>query len=112
MAEVNPVFAPDFQEHDAQVIARQTKITRTIEAVRLGLTTLALLAGTTIVGVSADILSVYNMTHLSEDFLLPLWPTNFNIRPSIALVTCGVIVLVASAVSLTASKIPSVRIAN
>lgn len=113
MSEVKAESTTDSQEFETPDVEnrRQTGPTRAVEAARLGLTGLALLAGIAIVATSADTLSVYNETHLPEDFLLPLWPSKFNIRPTIALVTCGTIILLVSAVSLAASKVPSVSTA-
>jgi hypothetical protein len=105
-----PQFTPDYQEFETRDAGYEKKIrvARTVESVRLGLTGLAFLAGISIVGVVGDTLSVYNTTHLGEDYLLPLWPSDFDIRPTISLVICGAIVLLASAVSLAVSKLPPV----
>lgn len=107
--EAKPKLSPDYQEFDAPPIAIQRvgSATRAVEGARLGLTVLAFVAGVVILATSADTLTTYNETHLSEDFFLPLWPNNFNIRPTMALVTCGSIILIASAISLAVSKIPA-----
>ena len=108
-----PQFTPDYQEfetRDDAAYQKSVRKARVVESVRLGLTTLALLAGVTILGTSADTLSVYNTTHLGQDYFLPLWPTNFDIRPTIALVTCSAIIFVVSAVSIVVSKLPPVCI--
>ncbi|KAH7144049.1 hypothetical protein EDB81DRAFT_760426 [Dactylonectria macrodidyma] len=73
-------------------------------SVRLALTALALAAGITILGVSADSVAVYNATHVPDDYLLPLWPSNLDLRPTVALVAGGAIVVAANAISLLASK--------
>lgn len=73
-------------------------------SVRLALTALALAAGITILGVSADAVAVYNATHVPDDYLLPLWPSNMDLRPTVALVAGGAIVVVANAISLLANK--------
>jgi len=83
--------------------------TRVLESVRLGLIVLTFLMALTILGTSGDALAVYNRTHISSDFLLPLWPVDFNLGPTIALVAGGSIVLVSSAISLAGSKTPAVR---
>jgi hypothetical protein len=110
-----PQFTSDYQEFETRDDAAYQKNVRTarlVESICLGLTALALLAGITIVGTSADTLSVYNTTHLGEDYFLPLWPSAFDIRPTIALVTCGAIIFVASAVSIVVSKLPPVSISS
>lgn len=85
-----------------------SKMIRVVESVGTGLEVLALLAAITIVGTAADALAVYNTTSLGEEYLLPLWPADFNMRPSVALVACGSIIILASAASLVHSRISAV----
>lgn len=89
--------------HDVQHQNHMKKI-RLIDGVRIGLTGLALLCGLTVLGTSANTLAVYNTTHLSSDFHLPLWPDRFNVRPTVALVVGGTLVAIANIVSLLFSK--------
>lgn len=81
---------------------------RIAESIRLALTVLTLLMAISIVGMTANSLSVYNQTHVASDFLLPLWPAQFNLGPTISLVTGGSIIILSSAISLIASKVPAV----
>ncbi|KAM0472647.1 hypothetical protein ACHAPX_008608 [Trichoderma viride] len=76
---------------------------------RIALTVLALAAGITILGVSANGLLVYHETSLPADFYLSLWPAQFDLRPTAALIAGGVIVTVANVVSLFFSKIQALR---
>jgi hypothetical protein len=110
MTKFKPAFGADAQEFETPGVEQQktTKMARVVESARLGLTVLALLAAITIVVTAADALAVYNTTHLSHEYLLPLWPLEFNMQPSVALVTCGSIIIVASATSLVVSKVPAV----
>ncbi|CAM1502863.1 Fc.00g076390.m01.CDS01 [Cosmosporella sp. VM-42] len=98
----------DDDSHDFQLESKE-RMFRIVDNARVALTALALAAGLTILGVSADAIAVYNATHVSGDFLLPLWPDNFDLRPTVALVTGSAIVLVANVVSLLASKTQSIR---
>ncbi|OBT85027.1 hypothetical protein VE02_04962 [Pseudogymnoascus sp. 03VT05] len=82
---------------------------RALEAGRMGLAILALASAVAILATSAHNLKIYNDTHVSNEFLLPLWPFEFNLGPSIALVVCGSIMIVAATGSLLAGKIPSFR---
>jgi hypothetical protein len=107
-------FQPEVNEFEPRQAAfdKNAKTARAAESIRLTLMTLALLAGLTIVGTSANTLSVYNKTHLSSDFFLPLsgvWPSEFDLRPTIALVSCGSVIAVTSGIALIASKTSSVR---
>lgn len=102
-------YASSF-EANSEDLHLQSKIRtlRMVDGARVGLTVLVLSMGITILGVSGDALAVYDATHVPHDFLLPLWPDQFNLRPTVALVVGSAIVVVASAVSLLFSKVQSV----
>jgi len=110
MAAPKSEFTSEFQEWSPDAgHQKAVRTSRAIESTRLGLTVLALLSAITILGTSADTLAVYNQTHLSEEFFLALWPSDFDIRPTTALVICGTIVILSSIVSLAVSRVPSIR---
>lgn len=110
MAATKSEFTTDFQEFDTpDHNAKSAKLTRTIGSVNLGLTVLALLASVTILGTAGDTLSSYNNTTLGSEYIVSLWPADFDIRPTTALVVCSAIVLIASATSLIANSVPAVR---
>lgn len=81
-----------------------------VHSSRLALTVLALAAGITVLGVSANGLLVYHETYLPAEFYLSLWPVQFDLRPTAALIAGGVIVTVANVVSLFFSKVQAVSI--
>jgi hypothetical protein len=103
-------FTSDFQEFETRESGNGNLVqhARVADSVRLGLTVLASLAGLTILGTSADSLSVYHNTHLGKEFFLPLWPSDFDIRPTTALVICSAIIFISSAATLLMSKLPPV----
>ncbi|PHH54337.1 hypothetical protein CFIMG_000686RA [Ceratocystis fimbriata CBS 114723] len=76
------------------------KIAMLFVRARSSLNLLSLAAGITIIGLSARNLHIYNETHLAANFLLPLWPTNTNIGPTIAMIVAGAVVTVCSAVAI------------
>jgi hypothetical protein len=111
MAAPKSEFTSEFQEWSPDAgHQKAVRASRAIESTRLGLTVLALLSAITIVATSADTLGVYNKTHLGEEFFLALWPSDFDIRPTTALVICGAIIILSSAVSLAVSRVPSVSL--
>jgi len=77
----------------------------------LALTLLILLCGLTILGTTADALSVYNKTHLGQDFYLPLWPPAraFDIGPTIAILVGSAVVVVATAGAIGFSRVPTLK---
>lgn len=110
-ASEKPELTPEISEFEGPVEERRKFGTAHVaESVRLALTVLALLMAMSIVGTTANSLAVYNKTHVSDDYLLPLWPVQFNLGPTIALVTGGSIIILSSAISLIVSKVPAVSI--
>jgi len=80
-----------------------------VDSARAGTTLLALLMGLTVLGISANTLRVYQDTHVSQDYMLPLWPDQFNIRPTVSLVIGSVIVFVANIIALCFSHVGALR---
>ena len=87
----------------------KTRIVSTVHCLGLAMTLLALLAALGIVGLSAHTLAVYRSTHMPSGYLVPLWPSQFDVGPTTALVAGSAIASVANALSLLASKTPAVR---
>ncbi|KAH8161881.1 hypothetical protein CIB48_g6374 [Xylaria polymorpha] len=94
-------FEVDPRDHFYQ---KQQGTIRFLDSVRVGLTGLALLSGITILGTAANAILVYNNTHVSKGFNLALWPDEFDLRPTVALVVGSSIVILANLVSLIFSK--------
>lgn len=101
--------ASDF-EADSQDLHLQSKMKtlRMVDSARVGVTALALLLGLTVLGVSANTLRVYNDTYIPSDFMLSLWPDEFNIRPTVALVVGSSIIFIANIVALSFDQVRSV----
>lgn len=94
----------DVDSQDLHLLSKMKAIRR-LDGARVGATVLALLMGVSVLGLSADALNVYNSTHVSHDFLLPLWPDAFDLRPTVALTVGAAIVVAANAASLLCSKV-------
>jgi hypothetical protein len=76
-----------------------------VDGARTALTALALCAGVTVLALSADALSVYQATHAPAGSLLPLWPDEFDMRPTVAFVACGAIVVCANLASILGGRL-------
>ncbi|KAJ4424300.1 hypothetical protein N0V82_001000 [Gnomoniopsis sp. IMI 355080] len=92
-----------------EYLRRQAKTVNMIDAARIGCTTLALLAGLTIMGLSGNAIYVYNSTRLEAAGWLSIWPASFDLRPTVALVAGSSIVTVANIAGLLCSKVPHIR---
>ncbi|KAK0623337.1 hypothetical protein B0T14DRAFT_452965 [Immersiella caudata] len=112
--EKGPASHSDF-EVDSRDMHLQSKVRslRVVDNARVGATALALLMSITILGVSGNTLAVYDHTRLPGDFnslfSLALWPAEFNIRPTVALVVGSSIIMVTNIAALCFSKVPSLR---
>jgi hypothetical protein len=95
-------FEVDSQDHSIQ---KKIKTLRHDETVRLGLLTLATVMGITIMGLGADVYSVYQRTHVASDFLLALWPDNLDTTPTAVLVAGSAVVVLVNAITLIVSKV-------
>ncbi|AEO57763.1 hypothetical protein MYCTH_2143764 [Thermothelomyces thermophilus ATCC 42464] len=96
----------DLQDQHLQSKLRTIRMT---DAARAGTTLLALLTGLTILGVSANTLRVYQGTHVSRDFMLPLWPDEFDLRPTLSLVAGSAVVVLANLVALGFGQVGALR---
>lgn len=112
-ANIKPEPTSDFEveSHDLSLHPK-LKTLNLLDGARVALTALGLLAGVTVLGVSADAVAVYEATHLPPEYNLPLWPKNFNIGPTIALVVCGTIIILANGASLALCRGKSVSCPN
>ncbi|SPO01052.1 uncharacterized protein DNG_03799 [Cephalotrichum gorgonifer] len=80
-----------------------------VDGARTALTALGLLAAASALGVSASSLAVYRETHLPAEFRLPLWPENLDARPTVALVVCSAIAVIANGASLVLCRAKSIQ---
>ncbi|KAG6007456.1 hypothetical protein E4U54_008838 [Claviceps lovelessii] len=104
------ISSSDFEgDHHELQTHPNIRLANAVHSIRVTGTILALLAGIVTLSLSADTLAVYNTTHLPPDYLLPLWPENFDLRPTHALVAGGGIVTAMNALSLFASNTQSIR---
>lgn len=98
-------FEVETQQLDFQA---KHRLYRVVDSTRVLLTTVALAASVAALGLSADSLLVYNNTHVPAEFLLPLWPEKFDLRPTHALIAGSTIIVIANGISLLASQINAV----
>lgn len=100
-------FEVDSQDHSIQ---KKIKALRHDETIRIGMLALATAMGITILGLSADVYSVYQKTHVPGDYLLALWPDELNVAPTAVLVAGSAVVVLVNVVTLIVSKVESVSL--
>lgn len=97
----------EVDSHD-QYLRKKIVAVNIIDGARVSITGLALLCGITILGMSANAISVYNSTSLAEAGWLSIWPASLDLRPTIALLAGSCLVTIANIAGLLCSKVPHV----
>ena len=77
---------------------------------RVALSAITLIAGIVIVACAGSSLRSYSSTHLDSEYLLPLWPSTVDLRPTHTILACGVVITVFSLIYLIAAFAPTVCI--
>ncbi|KAH6624834.1 hypothetical protein B0J18DRAFT_192549 [Chaetomium sp. MPI-SDFR-AT-0129] len=81
-----------------------------LDSARAISTALALLIGLTVLGLAGQTLRVYNETHVADEAtLLPLWPAEFNVRPTVSLVVGSAVVVVVNLFGVLCSYVRGLR---
>lgn len=86
-------------------LQNKLRTVRILDSVQTAITLLGLLMGLTVLGVSANTLSVYDSTKPLPGSFLSLWPQEFDIRPTVALVAGSAIITVLHMVALVFAKV-------
>lgn len=77
---------------------------------RVAIAFITLVAGATITACIGSALRSYDSTQLDSQFMLPLWPSTVNLKPSHATLACGIIITIFSLVYLFAAFLPTVSL--
>jgi hypothetical protein len=81
---------------------------RMLHWVRIAISIFVVGAGAAIVACEAHALHTYNVTNLSNQWFLPLWPQHFDLTPSVAILAGGAVILSMNLLYLASAIIPSV----
>ncbi|RKU42227.1 hypothetical protein DL546_001583 [Coniochaeta pulveracea] len=99
-------FEVDSRDHSIQ---KRVNALRHDETVRISLLGLAVAMGVTIMGLCANVYSVYERTHVGPDHYLALWPEQLNTAPTSVLLAGSTTVVVTNLVALITSKVQLLR---
>src|SRR5690625_100016 len=97
-----PSYASDEQE------SKHLKRSKILHWVKLGLSVVILGTATTVVGCEAHALRHYKETRNFEKWWLALWPQEFDLRPTMALLGAGIAIMVTVLVYMIVAAFPSV----
>ncbi|KAL8656802.1 MAG: hypothetical protein Q9226_002556 [Calogaya cf. arnoldii] len=90
-SQAPPAYTPD------DVLATRDQIhVKILHWLRIAIASITFLVSIVIIACSATALRTYTNTRYNVEWILPLWPSTVDLRPTHALLACGVIVAVAS----------------
>lgn len=99
-----PAYSPD------DVIAERNKLhIKVIHWMRIAIALITILVSIIIIAFPANVLHIYtNTRYNTAEWILPLWPATVDLRPTHAVLACGIILLVFSLVYLIIALAPTV----
>ena len=100
---------PAYSPHDV-LAARYQKVAGHLHWARLTASFITLIAGAVVVGCASSSLRSYYSTQLDSQYMLPLWPSSVDLRPTRAVIACGVLVTIFSLTYILAALLPTVRL--
>ena len=104
----SPNPSPPAYTTDDIFAAKYQKFASFISWVRIAITLISFATSIVIVACVGHALRLYSHTHQTAGTILPLWPMSVDLRPSHAVLGCGIIILVFSLVYVGAAVLPSV----
>ncbi|KAL8817775.1 MAG: hypothetical protein Q9191_008080 [Dirinaria sp. TL-2023a] len=102
---------PAYSPHDV-LAARYRRLAGHLHWARLAVSFITLIAGVVVVGCAASALHSYSSTQLDPQFMLPLWPSSIDLRPTRAIIACGALVTIFSLIYILAALLPTLRLLN
>ena len=106
-SQAPPAYTPD----DVLATRAQLRV-KILHWLRVAIASITFLASIVIIACSATALRTYTNTRYNVEWILPLWPSTVDLRPTHALLACGVIVAVASISYVLVAVAPTVSHTN
>ncbi|KAL8744061.1 MAG: hypothetical protein Q9190_003644 [Brigantiaea leucoxantha] len=104
---LRPSMEPPAYSPNDELAAKAQLQAKILKYMRCALAFLTLAISVTVLACSAKSLRSYSETRDNAEWVLPLWPTSVDLRPTRALLSCGVILTVASLLYLVAALVPT-----
>ena len=106
----SPSFDPPPFTTDDLSVARYSKQSRILEWSRIVLSGINLIVAVAITACAGVALRAYSASHIQPEWLLPLWPLHVDLRPTHAMLACGIIITILSLVYMVVSFAPLVKL--
>lgn len=95
---------------DDLVTAKCEKHLKYLHWLRIAATTVTLGVSTAVTACAGVSLRAYSQSNLGPDWLLPLWPSNMDFRPTYAVLACGILITIFSLSYLVLAFVPMVSL--
>ncbi|KAG8528950.1 uncharacterized protein KY384_006639 [Bacidia gigantensis] len=102
----SPSLDPPSFTTDDLATAKYIRFSRMLEWLRIALAITTLAAATTVTACAGVALRTYSDTRVQPEWLLPVWPHNVDLRPTHAVLACGIIITIFSLLYVIAAFAP------
>ena len=104
----SPSIAPPAYTTDDLLAAKYNKVSKWTTIIRVAIAFTSLCISVAVLGCAADSLQEYSYSNTEQPWLLPLWPTSVDLRPTHTILACGIVITVFSLAYLVLAFIPMV----
>ena len=105
----SPSIGPPAYTTDDLLAARYQKFSKWVHLMRVAIAAVTLVASVAVIACVGASLRAYSNSRLEPEWILPLWPLNVDLRPSHAVLGCGIAVALLSLAYLATAFVPMVR---
>lgn len=103
-----PSQEPPAYTTDDILAYKHQKYSKLVSWLRIALSAITLVVSVAIVACSGSSLRAYSGSSFAGEWWLPIWPLSVDLRPTHAVLACGIVLLSASLIYLAAALFPSV----
>ena len=108
----SPSIVPPAYTTDDLLAARNQKYSRWVYLFRIAIAATTLATSIAVIACAGVSLHAYSESHSNGDWLLPLWPTHVDLRPTHTVLGCGITIAIMSIAYLAAAFAPMVSEEN
>ena len=104
----SPSIGPPAYTTDDLLAAKYQKFSRWVHLMRVAIAAITLIASIAVIACVGASLRAYSSSRLEPEWILPLWPLDVDLRPSHAMLGCGIAIAVLSLGYLAVAFVPMV----
>lgn len=104
----SPSIGPPAYTTEDLLAAKYQKVSRWVHLMRVAIAAITLIASIAVIACVGASLRAYSNSRLEPEWILPLWPLDVDLRPSHAVLGCGITVALLSLGYLAVAFVPMV----